>query len=182
LCRVALTSCPSNEADADELADVLSVLPFSVGGAEGARDVVATKGPLIWPFLAPIPLKLLAVSTSLTSDLPPPSDGVGSSCALHHAIISVSAVSSRGGRPLPRFASRRIIPAQALDERKYLSRDGLVGSKTSDKPHTTSSLGDCERKRLCSGKLCVQNPPGEAVPAFDQRTEEGSEVESATGG
>jgi hypothetical protein len=68
------------------------------------------------------------------------------------------------------------MPRNAVGLKKYLRRDGLIGSKTSDNPHTPPSLRDGTLHPVHSHILRVQHPPRERIPAVPKRTEEGEEV------
>jgi hypothetical protein len=69
--------------------------------------------------------------------------------------------------------ARRRIPEQALGLKKYLGSTSI--SKTSDNEHTAAALGHSEI-------LSVKNPPGDAIPEFDQPAKDGGEVGSSVRG
>jgi len=84
-----------------------------------------------------------------------------------------SAASKRSGNALPRFSARRRIPEHAFGLKKYFG--GASVSKTADNEHTAAALGHSEI-------LSVKNPPGDAIPEFDQPAKDGGEVGSSVRG
>ena len=68
------------------------------------------------------------------------------------------------------------MPRNAVGLKKYFSSAGLIGSKTSDNPHTPPSLRQATLHAVHSDILRVQHPPRERIPAVPKRTEEGEEV------
>jgi hypothetical protein len=85
----------------------------------------------------------------------------------------VSAWCKRAGNGRPRSSARRRIPRHAFGLKKYFR--GTSVSKTSDNEHAAPALGDSEI-------LSVKNPPGDAIPAFDQLAKDDSEVGSSIAG
>lgn len=82
-----------------------------------------------------------------------------------------SSVSLRGlGSCLPRLSARRRIPRHAVGLKKYLCGTSRV-SKTSDKKHTSASLGHSE-------VLSVKHSPANAIPEFCQLSEQALESAS----
>jgi hypothetical protein len=71
------------------------------------------------------------------------------------------------------LVARRRIPAAAFEERK--KRLGTASSKTSDKEHSTTSLGDSEEST-------VQHSPGHAIPEVGQRREYDGEISATVRG
>ena len=76
---------------------------------------------------------------------------------------SVSASRRSGGKLRPLVSARRRIPAHAFGLKE--NRDGTCVSKTSDKEHTTASLGYSE-------ELSIKHSPCHAIPAFLNRIRE----------
>ena len=66
------------------------------------------------------------------------------------------------------------MPAAALGLKKYLGGTGWV-SKTSDNEDAAPSLGYSE-------VLSVKHPPGDAVPEFDQPSNQDGKVASSVAG
>jgi hypothetical protein len=71
-----------------------------------------------------------------------------------------------GGRDLPRFAARRMIPAQAFGLKKNRGGTSPV-SKICDNEDAAPPLGNSE-------VLSVKNPVGEPIPELAQPSEEGT--------
>jgi hypothetical protein len=90
----------------------------------------------------------------------------------------LKASSSIDGNSFPRRSARRRIPSHALWLKKYRGSTRGVSSSTSDKEHTLPSLWDGTSVSVHSDILCVQHPPGDAIPAFNQRPDEGTKVPS----
>jgi hypothetical protein len=70
------------------------------------------------------------------------------------------------------------MPRSATGLKKYLRRDGLIGSKTSDNPHTPPSLRDGTLHPVHSHILRVQSPPADTIPAVPKRQEDVGEISS----
>ena len=82
---------------------------------------------------------------------------------------AASARAKTSGNVLPRFSTRRRIPAHALGLKKYRSGSGSgSGSKMSDKEDTLTSLGQTE-------ELSIQHSPREAIPEFRKGPEKAPE-------
>ena len=73
------------------------------------------------------------------------------------------------------------MPRNAVGLKKYLRRDGLIGSKTSDNPHTPPSLRDGTLHPVHSHILRVQHPLCDSIPAVPKRTDEAQEVGGVLG-
>tara|TARA_Y100001937_G_scaffold117040_1_gene169829 strand:+ start:253 stop:774 length:522 start_codon:yes stop_codon:yes gene_type:complete len=81
------------------------------------------------------------------------------------------AACNSGGSFLPLFSARLSTPLQAVGLKQYRCSSSLIGSKMSDKEHSSASLWD-------SPILSVQDSPREIVPAFSQRPDDASKVPS----
>src|SRR5690606_9972158 len=103
--------------------------------------------------------------------------GVGDHRCIYSAVpfvaTSRSVRSKCVGKFRPRLSARRNIPAAAFVLKKYLGATSV--SKTSDNEHTAAALGHSEI-------LSVQNPPGDAIPAFDHPANDDGKVSPAVTG
>jgi hypothetical protein len=99
--------------------------------------------------------------------------------AEHSAIDFIASRKRAGSFAFPRFpSSRRTKPAHALWLKKNRCGTRGVSSSTSDNEHTLPSLLDGTSVSVHSHILSVQHPPGDAIPAFNQRPDEGTKVPS----
>jgi hypothetical protein len=71
------------------------------------------------------------------------------------------------------------MPKHALALKKNRGGTLCGGSKTSDKEDTPTPLWDCPFQAVHSDILSVQHSPGDAIPAFDQRPDDGTKIPSS---